>query len=59
MKSEFFSVLNSDHTSDVVDLYEIGLILNKITFDDSYFQMGFSEKEKYFVDFRDIRRINE
>jgi hypothetical protein len=59
MKSEFFSALNSDHSSDVVDLYEIGLGLNKIKFDDAYFQIGFSEKEKYFVDFLNIRRINE
>lgn len=55
----FFQGLNSDHSSDLVELYEVSLGLNKLTFDDAYFQFGFSEATKYFADFLGIRKINE
>ena len=55
MKSEIFQALHSDHTSEIVELIEVSLGLNQLTFDDNWFQFGFSERTKYFVDFLQIR----
>lgn len=59
MKSLLFTSLNSDHTSSLVDVHEVALGISKLTFDDAYFQFGFSERTKYYIEFLKVRLIKE
>ena len=55
IRSSFYSSIDTDHKNPNVKIVEVQLSMNKLIFDDNFFQMGLTEKTKQFVDTSGIR----
>ena len=53
----FYQTFNSNRNIDLVDMLEFELNINKIDIDDSFFQIGFTERSKQFIEFNGMRPI--
>lgn len=54
-----YNIIPYDENSQFYTLYEVALGLDKLTIDDGFIQIGYSERSTEFVNVRNIRTVQD